>query len=72
MDFDLKLQFFATTTFLGGGSLIVTLYLKPPRAYFLHKNNYQKSFQLKIPILGNFDCSAIYVHAMIGSISIWD
>ena len=26
MDFDLKLQFFATTTFLGGGSLIVTLY----------------------------------------------
>ena len=45
---------------------------KPPRAYFLPKSNYQKKFQLKIPILRKIDCSAIYAHAMMGLIFIWD
>ena len=45
---------------------------KPPRAYFLPKSNYQKNFQLKIPILRKIDCSAIYAHAMMGLIFIWD
>lgn len=34
MDFDLKLQFFATTTFLGGRSLIVTLYINRKSQFF--------------------------------------
>ena len=32
----------------------------------------KKNFQLKIPILRKIDCSAIYAHAMMGLIFIWD
>ena len=45
MDFDLKLQFFATTTFLGGGSLIVTLYIVTvPTVYYSHPVSKVESF----------------------------
>ena len=46
--------------------------LKPRRAYFLYKSNYQKKFQLKIPILRKIDCSAFYANASAGINFIWD
>ena len=46
MDFDLKLQFFATTTFLGGGSLIVTLYYRCKFKSFMATNIFQPNAEI--------------------------